>query len=371
MSAKTIGPALVAVGDGTAHPGCLRVEDGRIAAIEDGPQHLDYELPFGSVVTPGLIDLHTNGTGRLWFNREPQGALSAMAAVAPTCGTTAFLPTIMSDDWERMLHAATAVFKSLRMPVTGARPLGVHLEGPFLNPDYRRVHAKECLLLPTPARVEQLLEMWPGGPFRITMAPEIDGAPRAAAELYNRGIVLSAGHTGATYATGMSAIEQGYRILTHAFNAMPPIHHRSSSVLVSYLLDPTSFCEVIADGVHVSPEHVALLYRLKGINLVLTTDAMPLIEGLVEDGGAVRTKDGIIAGSLLTMDQAVRNLMSATGIALPAAVACATWAPARALGVDDEIGMLCEGMRADFVVWDRRHKISHTFVGGELVYSND
>jgi len=370
MGSQVVGPALVAIGDGTAQPGCLRIQDGRIVAIDDRSARADHALPPGCTITPGLIDLHVNGTGRYWFNREPLDTLAAMTVEAPTRGVTAYLPSIMTGSWEQMLRAGRVISGHLDDPVSGARAIGVHYEGPFLNPQYRRAHPREFLLAPTPARVEALLDTWKAGRLRVTMAPEIEEAPRAAAELVRRGVTLSAGHTAATYAMGNSAIECGYRILTHAFNAMPPLHHRSSSILTSFLLDPAAFCEVVADGVHVSVEHLALLYRLKGLNLVLATDAMPLIEGLVEEGGVARTADGVIAGSRLAPDQAVRNLMAATGISLASAVACATWAPARAMGIENEMGTIASGLRADIAVWDARNQVTHTFVGGRLVYTN-
>ena len=370
MKSGTIGSALIAAGDGTARQGCIRVEHGRIASIDDGPQLLDFELPFGSTVTPGLIDLHVNGVGRSWFNRDPIDALEALCSDAPTHGVTAFLPSIMTSPWDQMLHAARQISRRSCLPNPGARPLGLHFEGPFLSAEYRRVHPEEYLLEPSPARVEALLNTWSTGRCRVTMAPELNGAARAADEFRRRGVVLAAGHTAATYAIGNAAIEHGYSILTHSFNAMPPIHHRTSSILTAYMLDPTAFCEVIADGVHVAPEHLALLYRLKGINLIITTDAMPLTDAVSAVGGVARTREGVIAGSLLTPDKGVRNLMAATGLPLQEAIVCATWAPARAMGLDDEIGMLREGLRADFTVWDRRNHVSHTFVGGELVYVN-
>lgn len=371
MSSQIVGPALLAVGDGTAQPGCVRVEDGKIAALEARSVSPDHALPPGSTITPGLIDLHVNGTSRLWFNREPIDTLAAMNSDAPKHGVTSFLPSIMTDSWGQMLRAAATISERLRLPVTGARALGVHLEGPFLSIDYRRAHPREFLLSPTPARVEALLGTWKAGKLRITMAPEIEEAPRAAAEFLRHNVTLAAGHTGATYAMGNSAIEAGYAILTHAFNAMPPLHHRGSSILTAYLLDPSTFCEVIADGVHVSAEHLALLYRLKGVNLVLTTDAMPLVEGLVEQGGVARTQDGEIAGSRLAMDQAVRNLMAATGITLAEAVECATWAPARAIGAENEIGLLAPGLTADLTVWNSRNEITHVFIDGRLAYANN
>jgi N-acetylglucosamine-6-phosphate deacetylase len=367
----TIGPATLAAGDGTTSQGCVGVENGRIVSLDDGPQHIDIELPFGSTVTPGLIDLQVNGWGSLWFNREPKQAVDALSAGAPKHGVTAFLPSIITAPWEQMLRAGRVLFNEVNAPSAGARPLGVHFEGPFISVEYRRFHPKEFILTPTPSMIEALLESWTAGRCRVTMAPEIEEAPRAAAELQRRAVVLAAGHTAATYAIGNAAIEQGYRILTHAFNGMPAINQRSSTILSAYLLDAAAFCEVIADGVHVAPEHLALLYRLKNVNLILTSDLMPTREGIVEQGGVMRDRDGTIAGSCLTSDQAVRNLMKATGITLAEAVACATWAPARALGLDQEIGSLREGLRADLAVWDRRNNISHVFVGGRLTYSND
>jgi N-acetylglucosamine-6-phosphate deacetylase len=371
MSSRVFGPALVAVGDGTAQQGCLRVENGVVGALEDRAVRPDVVLPPGSTITPGLIDLHVNGTARLWFNQEPVETLAAMATQAPTRGVTSFLPSIMTGAWRQMLYAAATVSDRIGVVNSGARALGVHLEGPFLNAEYRRFHPREFLLTPTPSRIEALLETWKTGKLRVTMAPEIEEAPRAAAELRRHGVTLAAGHTGATCAIGNSAIESGYTILTHTFNGMPSLHHRVSSILTAYLLDPTAFCEVIADGVHVGVEHLALLYRLKGLNLILTTDTMPLVNGLVEQGNVVRTQDGVIAGSRLSLDQAVRNLMAATGITLAQAVACATWAPARAIGADNEIGMLSAGLRADFVVWNSRNEIAQVFIDGRLVYSNN
>ncbi|MBV8282194.1 MAG: amidohydrolase family protein [Candidatus Eremiobacteraeota bacterium] len=371
MGGRTIGHALLAIGDGTSHQGSIRIEDGRIARLDDGPHHLDYELPFGSTVTPGLIDLHVNGAAGQWFNRMPVEAMRVLESSGPRAGLTAYLPTIITGPWDEMLRAAREIYRKMEMPSSGARALGVHFEGPFINPEYRRFHQAEFLLAPTPGRVEALLSTWTCGRCRVTMAPEIDDGRAAAAELRRRGVVLSAGHTAGTFSVGVQAIEDGFRILTHSFNAMPGLHHRSSSILVAYLLDPAAFCEVIADGTHVSPEHVALLYRLKALNLVLSTDAMPVTEGLVEEGGVIRDLDGVIAGSRLLPDEAVRNLMNATGVTLAEAVACATWAPARAIGLDAELGMLREGLRADLAVWDRHNRISHVFIGGELVYSND
>ncbi|HXW75858.1 MAG TPA: hypothetical protein VEJ20_00445, partial [Candidatus Eremiobacteraceae bacterium] len=136
----TVGPATLAIGDGTTFQGCVRIDGGRIAGLDDGPQHLDYELPFGSTVTPGLIDLHTNGIADRSFLREPSDALRLFDAAALKQGVTSYLPSIMTAPWEHMLSAARELYRSVGVPTAGARAIGVHFEGPFLNPEYRRFH---------------------------------------------------------------------------------------------------------------------------------------------------------------------------------------------------------------------------------------
>src|ERR1700680_4991772 len=138
MGGKTIGHALLAIGDGTSHQGSIRIENGVIARLDDGPHHLDYELAVGSTITPGLIDLHVNGAGRHWFNREPLEAMQALSTTGPRSGLTAFLPTVITGPWDQMLRAGRELFRRGELPADGARSLGVHFEGPFLNPEYRR-----------------------------------------------------------------------------------------------------------------------------------------------------------------------------------------------------------------------------------------
>ena len=163
MTTLTFGPALLAIGDGTAQRGCLRIANGRIEGWEDASSRADHPLPVDSIVTRGLIDLHTNGTGSLWFNREPVEAVEATAAECPKHGVTAFLPSVMTGPWDRMLRAAGAISNNLQVGAGRARPLGVHFEGPFLSGEYHRVHPREYLLTPTPSRVEALLDSWKGG----------------------------------------------------------------------------------------------------------------------------------------------------------------------------------------------------------------
>jgi len=181
--------------------------------------------------------------------------------------------------------------------------------------------------------------------------------------------VCAAGHTAAKYREGMLAIGLGFRTLTHAFNAMPPLDHRDPSLLVAFMQEARTTIQLICDGYHVAPPMVDLLFRTVGERLVLATDNMPPVgTGYRIDGGVVRSEDGTIAGSALRCDQAVRNLMSYADLPFERAIINATAAPARLLGLERELGTLAEGKRADFAVWDEELRVVATVVGGTPVY---
>jgi N-acetylglucosamine-6-phosphate deacetylase len=201
------------------------------------------------------------------------------------------------------------------------------------------------------------------------MAPEVDGVDEVARLFFDQGIVCSAGHTSAHYREGMLAIGLGFRTLTHAFNAMPPLDHRDPSLLAAFMQETRTTVQVICDGYHVSPPMIDLLYRSLRERMVLTTDNMPPSGSNYRiEGGVVRAEDGTIAGSALRIDQGVRNLMDYTGIPFESAVIHATRSPARLLGLDRELGTLEAGKRADLAVWDEAHQPLATIVGGAVVF---
>ena len=369
-----LGPARLALGDGTATRGRVAIERGRIARIlpEDGPS--DMRLPDGAIVAPGLIDVHTNGADECLFNRDQGNAVEVASRAYARQGATGFVAGIMTAPWESMMHAASEVSEAANALVengdpVGARCLGIHFEGPFLNPKFRRVHRHEWIVPATLERAQEMIEICRGALVLVTMAPEVEGVDEIARFFHDQGIVCSAGHTAAHYREGMLAIGLGFRTLTHAFNAMPPLDHRDPSILAAFMQEERTTVQVICDGYHVSPPMIDLLYRTLHERLVLTTDNMPPAgSGYRIEGGVVRSEDGTIAGSALLMDNAVRNLMGYADIPFERAVVCATASPARLLGLEREMGIIAPNLRADLSVWSDEYQVIATIVGGEPVY---
>lgn len=371
----TLGPAFLAVGDGTSTVGRIAIENGRIASVlpADGPT--DYPLPEGSIIAPGLIDVHTNGAGDMLFNRDQGNAVPAAAMEYARMGATGFVASVMTAPFESMLHAASEIVDAAHDleedEPRGARCLGVHFEGPFLSAKFRGVHRGEWLLPASAERAKEMVDACKGACLLVTMAPEVDGASDALRVFLQHGVVCSAGHTGAHYNEGMLAIGLGFRALTHAFNGMAPLIHRDPSILAAFIQDRRTIVQVIADGYHVAPVMVDILYRTVGNRVVLSTDFMPAADpGYQIVGGVMRAPDGTIAGSALQIDQAVRNYMSYADISFTQAVMAATHTPARLLGLDGEIGRIAPGMRADLSFWNESYAIIGTMVGGHVVYGH-
>jgi N-acetylglucosamine-6-phosphate deacetylase len=369
----TLGPALLAVGDGTSTYGRLEIENGRVKTVlpADGPT--DLPLPPGSTVAPGLIDVHTNGAADMLFNRDQGNAVAVAAREYARMGSTGFVASVMTAPYESMLHAASEIVDAAHDleedEPRGARCLGVHFEGPFLNIKFRGVHRAEWLVTPSAARAKEMVDACRGACMLVTMAPEIEGAADAMRVFLENGVVCSAGHTGARYREGKLAIGLGYRSITHAFNGMPPLIHRDPSILAAFIQDRRTWVQLIADGYHVSPVMVDILYRTVGDRIVLATDNMPAADpGYHIDGGVMRAADGTIAGSALRIDQAVRNYMSYADIPFSQAVMAATHAPAKLLRLDGEIGRIAPGLRADLSIWDEKFEILGTMIGGVSTY---
>jgi N-acetylglucosamine-6-phosphate deacetylase len=368
-----IGPATLAIGDGRSTYGRLAIANGRVLDVLPADGSTDMSLPPDTTVAPGLIDVHTNGAGEFLFNRDQGNAVPVASLEYARMGATGFVAGIMTAPWESMLHAADEVAEAAHQleedQPFGARCLGIHFEGPFLSPKFRRVHRQEWLLRASARRAREMLDASKGACLIVTMAPEIDGATDAARVFLENGVTCSAGHTAARYRDGLLAIGLGYRSLTHAFNGMPPLDHRDPSILAAFIQDTRTLVQVICDGAHVSPVMIDLLHRSLGDRVVLATDNMPPAGPDYHiEGGVMRTADGTIAGSALRIDQALRNYMEYTELPFESAIAAATSAPARLCGLTQEMGRIAPGLRADLSFWSRDYDVRGTMVGGKMVF---
>lgn len=350
------------------------VEEGVITWVGTGkpPDHPDEEVTVdaGGMIAPGFIDLQVNG----FHGHDAAGGrddISAISELLPSTGVTAFLPTLISAPVATggAFAAAAAGAES-----PGARVLGAHIEGPFINPSFRGAHERACLAEPTPPDVDVIAL---ARPRLVTLAPELPGALDAIARLVRAGIVVSAGHSGADFDQGRRAIEAGIRFGTHIYNAMPPVHHRRPGIALALLLDPRVSVGLIADGEHV---HVAVceqLVRIKDAGrIALTTDQTAAAgappgryrlsdRSVVSDGTVVRLEDGTLAGSAATMDDLVRRMAAIPGMNASRAIAMASEVPARILG-EGELGRIQVGACADLVVLDPDLRVVLTMVDGKV-----
>jgi N-acetylglucosamine-6-phosphate deacetylase len=375
------------------------IEDG-VIAIDKGrigfAGRKDDYIPTEGVVTldgkswyaaPGFIDLQLNGAFGVDFNTKP-GDIEKVAARLPETGVTAFLATVITsilDEYPQKLKAILNIMASERevpephMPPT--RLLGAHLEGPFLNPEIPGVHQKRWFLPPS---IENLEKLVPLEVVRLmTLAVEMPGGLEAVSWLQERGIVPSIGHSLVTEEQAWHAFSQGVGYVTHLFNAMPPLHHRKPGLVGAVLGSEQARCGLIVDGVHLHPLTVKMVYRCLGSGrLTLVSDAMAGMgmppgsysiagQEVKIDENSARLQDGRLAGSLLSMDQAVRNMVTFSGCSLAEAVRMASTNPAEVLGIDDQFGHLKEGYQADMVLLDTALQVQAVFVGGRLAFSRE
>jgi N-acetylglucosamine-6-phosphate deacetylase len=372
----------LAAREGHLPRGWLLVEGERIAALGAGdppaaPGARRVDLA-GRVLAPGLIDLHAHGAlGYDTMDATPT-ALREMARFYARHGVTGYLAATVTAPLDEILVALENVARVMAEGTGGARLLGAHVEGPYL--DRARLGAQDPRHVRPPAPEEYAALLREGVTRLLTLAPEAPGAAGLIAEAHRRGIVVSAGHTRATYEEMEAAVEWGLRHVTHLFNGMEPLHHRSPGVVGAALTLPALTCELIADGVHVHPAALALAVRARGVaGIVLVTDAMRgagmpdgryALGGLdvIVEGGEARLPAGNLAGSTLTLERAVANIIAATGLALHEALPMATANPARVLGLAGRAGALAPGHDADLAVLGEGLRVDLTVVGGEVVY---
>ena len=372
-----IAAGRVVAPDGDLTPGWVEVADGRIAAVQAGwPDAADVAQPRG-VVLPGLVDLQVNGAAGVDFLtvEDPAALDPALLHLAAT-GVTGFLPTLISAPLPLVRRALEVLSAARAADRPGPRILGVHLEGPFLDPAHAGAHDGAWLQAPSAELAEALLD-GPGAAVRlVTLAPELPGAGAVIAALRARGVVVAAGHSGADLTVACAAFDAGVAMVTHLFNAMRPFHHREPGLAGAALLDGRVRASLILDDVHLHPATAALALRLLGPErAVLVTDAVAAAGAppgtyrlgtreVVAQDGAVRLPDGTLAGSLLTMDAAVRRAL-ALGATYRDVARMAALTPAALLGVP---AGLRPGNPADLVVLDESGQVELTLVGGAVVF---
>ena len=323
---------------------------------------------------PGFIDLQVNGGGGVLFNDHPTvDRIAAIGEAHRRFGTTGFLPTLISDDLATVGRAIAAVDAAMEQGVPGVR--GIHIEGPFLNPARKGVHdASKFRILD--AQALEILASLRHGRVLVTLAPEL-APPGAIRTLVNRGVVVAAGHTAATYDDLQAAFAEGLSGFTHLFNAMTQLGSREPGAVGAALEHASSWCGLIVDGYHVHPATLRIALAAKGAeHLALVTDAMPTVgsdqasfelagQRIDCDGDRCITSDGTLAGSNLNMAAAVRNAERLMGVDAATAVRMASIVPAHILGIAGERGSIGVGMRADLVLVDDARKVTETWIGGE------
>ncbi len=366
----------------------LRLDhDGTLALLEtDG--HPSAEDT--SVLTPAFLDIHTHGAaGEDVMSATPEG-FARLNRFYATRGVAWYCPTTVTAPVDTTLHALDRIATQIEAQLAGgaqslqAQPVGIHLEGPFLSAAKRGVHPTEHLLTPDIAAFDRFYEAARGHIVLLTLAPELPHALDLIRHVVGLGVRVSLGHSNATAAETLAALEAGATSATHTYNAMRPLDHREPGILGTALDDPRLFAELIADGVHVAPPLVRLWYRAKSHDrAILITDSMPAagspegsytLGGLpvtVRDGRAVLTGDlaqgkETLAGSILTLDTAVANLQRYTGCSLTEAVRAATHTPATLLG-RPELTSLVPGQPANLNRFDQGGQLIATYIRGEQV----
>ena len=367
--------------DGFACGQTLILEDGAIEGLypqaeverQPGDRRIDGR---GAYALPGFIDLHVHGGMGFDVMDGSLLSLRGLGDFLLEAGVTSFLATTMTGSTERIKAALSALGAFAEAP--GRPLLGAHIEGPYLNPAYRGSQPEAYLREPKPAEYKPWLET--GLVKMVTMAPEIAGGEGLMQDALAHGATVSIGHSGADYEAAAGYFAAGARQVTHTFNGMPGIHHRQPGIFVAALENPDVTFQIIPDGIHVHPAVVNMLLRLAGSERVLViTDAMAatgLGDGEYAFGdvavtalhGQVRTPAGGLAGSTLTMDQALRNMMRFCDLTLAEAAPMLTRVPARSIGEYPRKGSLKKGADADIVIWDEVMGVQATFIQGELVY---
>jgi N-acetylglucosamine-6-phosphate deacetylase len=363
---------------------CVLLADGRILDIvapsERRARRAERRDLGGQLLLPGFIDSQVNGGGGVLFNDAPSvESIRAIGRAHRRFGTTGFLPTLISTDLDVMARAIAAVRGAIEAGVPGV--LGIHIEGPYLSLARKGVH-DPAKLRELDASALGLLTSLRGGRTLVTLAPEVT-TPQIIEKLVAAGVVVSAGHTNATYAEISTALRHGLTGFTHLFNAMSQLTGREPGAVGAALEDPTSWCGIIVDGAHTDPVVLRIALRCKPHDrFMLVTDAMPSVgtnndsfelqgRRITVSGTTCLDEDGRLAGSNIDMATCVRNATSMLGLSLPEAVRMASQGPAEFLGLAHDTGRIAPGLRADLVLADEGLNVLETWIAGRSSRDGD
>jgi N-acetylglucosamine-6-phosphate deacetylase len=365
--------------------GCVVLAGDTIAGVHAGccemPRDAEVVDGGGRLLAPGLIDIHVHGGGGFnLMSDDPEQVRGYARWVAPR-GVTGFLVSTSGSDHADIVRRLRAVAPAVGAVDGGARALGFHLEGPYINPVRKGAFPSRWLRAPDAREYRELCEASGNNVRQVTLAPELPDADALIDAVVASGATAAIGHTDATYDEAMRAIERGCTHVTHTYNAMRPFGHRDPGVLGAVMESDGVTAELIGDGAHVDYAAARVLLRAKGArNVALVTDGMPLAGTLdgdgswegqpikVEGGKAVRTSDNTIIGGVITLDQTMRNTVEYLSAPLHQAAAMASAVPARALRLNARYGSLEAGCAADFVLLDDALQVAETWVGGVRVY---
>ncbi|MBC8061513.1 MAG: N-acetylglucosamine-6-phosphate deacetylase [Clostridiaceae bacterium] len=330
----------------------------------------------GNFVSPGFIDMHIHGSDGYDVMDGTREAIDGISLAVVRNGVTGFLPTTMTMSKEKIYEALDSIRVIMDVKAKGARVLGAHLEGPFINKRYKGAQPEEFILQPNYDFIKSYVDVIK----LITLAPEMDENFSFIRETKKKtNIILSIGHSNAEYEEAMEAIEHGVTHATHTFNAMTPLNHRKPGI-VGAVFNSDVYCEVIADGIHIHPSLFKTLKKIKGKErIILITDSMRagcLKDGVSELGGqrvivkdnAARLEDGTLAGSILRLNKGIKNFMDNSDMNICQAISLVSINPARELGLDNIKGSLEQGKFADIVILDEAFNIKQTIVEGKTVY---
>jgi N-acetylglucosamine-6-phosphate deacetylase len=372
--------------------GAISINGSRIEAVEseDG-QDAHHRVPQpdtiidaqGMIIMPGFIDVHTHGGGGYNLHTTRADEIRDFARWAPATGVTSFLIAVVGIPGSMPTQQLQTAVEAIETCGEGAEPLGIHLEGPYINVARRGAHPPAWLRLPDESETETMLAVSNGHLRLITIAPELPGASAMIRRLVDAGVTVSMGHTDATYEQAKKAIELGVTHVTHCFNAMRPLLHRAPGPLAALAEADWVRGELIADGVHVHPAAMHALVNMLGPErTVIITDALAgagLNDATFEFAGqpahvihgAAHLDDGTITGSVLTMDQALRNVLLMTGVSLSQAAGMLTFNPASSAQVAQRKGCLQAGYDADLTIFDQSMTLQATICRGEVAYATD